>query len=149
MRAARPPRQLRQGDLHPGKEVFGGEARFETFATWCSDDGVRQHVGPLVGASGTGCWWVRPWSTALALKELQPYWRQAFSRLRRDGTHPPRALIAVGYHLVDAGRTLTVEYSFDASRVTVEEMKQWGRAWQDRVRAAFADSPPPSPPRLP
>jgi hypothetical protein len=110
---------------------------------------VRQHVEPIVGESGLGCWWVRGWTAALASAELQPYWRQAFSRLRREGVPLPRALIAVGYHLVGAGRTLTVEYSFDASQVTVDDVKQWGRAWQDHVRAAFADSSPPSPPRLP
>jgi hypothetical protein len=125
-----------------------GEARFDTSAMWCSD-GVRLHVEPIVGESGLGCWWVRVWTTALALKELQPYWRQAFSRLRRDGTHLPRALIAVGYHLVGAGRTLTVEYSFNASQVTMEEVKQWGRAWQDHVRAAFTDGSPPCAVRLP
>src|SRR5919106_6000565 len=126
-----------------------GEMRFDTSAMWCSDGGVRQHVEPIVGARGTGCWWVRIWTTALAPEDLQPYWRQAFSRLRRDGIQLPRALIAAGYHLVGAGRTLTVEYSFNASQVTVQEVKQWGQAWQDDVRAAFADSSPPSPPRLP
>ena len=126
-----------------------GEARFATSAMWCSDGGVRLHVEPIVGASGRGCWWVRSWTTALAPADLQLYWRQAFSRLRREGTHLPRALIAVGYHLVGVGRTLTVEYSFNASQVTVEEVKQWGRARQDHVRAAFTDGAPPTPVRLP
>jgi hypothetical protein len=126
-----------------------GEVRFETSAMWCSDGGVRQHVEPIVGASGIGCWWVRVWTTALAPEDLQPYWRQAFSHLRREGIPLPRALLAVGYHLAGAGRTLTVEYSFNASQVTVAEVKEWGQAWQDDVRAAFADSSPPSPPRLP
>jgi hypothetical protein len=120
------------------------EMRAETSAMWCSDGGVRQHVGPMVGASGMGCWWVRVWTTALAPEDLQPYWRQAFGRLRRDEIRLPRSLIAAGYHLVGAGRMLTVEYSFDASRVTVAEVEQWARAWQERVRAAFAESSPPS-----
>lgn len=126
-----------------------GEARFDTPAMWCSDGGVRLHVEPIVGAGGTGCWWVRSWTTALAPQDVQPYWRQAFSRLRRQGIRLPLALMAVGYHLVGAGRTLTVEYSFNASQVTIEEVKQWGRAWQDHVHAALTDGSPPSPPRLP
>ena len=65
-----------------------GEARFETSAMWCSDGGVRLHVEPIVGASGRGCWWVRSWTTALAPADLQLYWRQAFSRLRREGGTP-------------------------------------------------------------